>query len=230
MAHESELACISLNLDGTRLATASDKGTLIRIFDTHTFQQLQELRRGRDRARIYCISFNPGNQYVASSSDRGTIHVWSLNEAAAATGVVRAGAASTSENRVSRSSDADLDADGASAAARGSDAEEAKSNENAKSSLSFLGGLVPSYFQSEWSFAQFRTEETHSIVAFGSEPNTIIVVGAKGNFWKASFENGNEMKKKHHCEFVRSRGEDAAAASAGASATTASGATSKQHS
>ena len=81
IAHESDLACISLNLDGTRLATASDKGTLIRIFDTSSYNMLQELRRGMDRARILSIAFNAASQYVACSSDHGTVHVWGLKGA-----------------------------------------------------------------------------------------------------------------------------------------------------
>ena len=32
-AHDSELACLQLTLDGSMLATASEKGTLIRVYD-----------------------------------------------------------------------------------------------------------------------------------------------------------------------------------------------------
>ncbi len=51
-AHSGRLSCISLNHDGSRCATTSDKGTLIRVFNTVTGVLLHELRRGVDRAEI----------------------------------------------------------------------------------------------------------------------------------------------------------------------------------
>lgn len=83
-AHDAELAQFALNFDGTRLATASDKGTLIRLWDTHTGEPLRELRRGTDRAEIYCIAFNLGSTFLACSSDKGTAHIFSLSESARA--------------------------------------------------------------------------------------------------------------------------------------------------
>jgi WD40 repeat protein len=78
-AHESLIAFLALNNEGTLLATASDKGTLIRIYSTETGNFLSELRRGTEKAEIYSICFNSTSKFLACSSDRGTIHIFSLS-------------------------------------------------------------------------------------------------------------------------------------------------------
>ena len=67
------------------------------------------------------------------------------------------------------------------------------SDSNQKSTLSFMKGVLPKYFSSEWSFAQFRIPETRTICAFGSEPNTLIVIGADGSFHKVQFAKRSGM-------------------------------------
>lgn len=52
-AHQSEIACMALNQPGSVVASASRKGTLIRLFDTTTRDKLVELRRGTDPATLY---------------------------------------------------------------------------------------------------------------------------------------------------------------------------------
>ena len=79
-AHESELAALALNLSGTRLATASDKGTLVRVYDTQTGALQQELRRGADRAVIHSLCFDQLCKYLACSSDKGTVHIFKLSD------------------------------------------------------------------------------------------------------------------------------------------------------
>lgn len=167
-AHETALSCFALNFDGTRLATASEKGTLIRVFDTASGQPLQELRRGADRAEIYCIAFNYNSQWLAVSSDKGTVHVFKTGRE---------------------------DKSAAPAAAAAADDPKA----NPTSSFSFMKGLLPKYFSSEWSFAHFRVStDVRSIVTFGQDKHTILVVSADGKFYKGSWEEdkpGAEMKQ-----------------------------------
>ncbi|CAL4160484.1 unnamed protein product, partial [Meganyctiphanes norvegica] len=79
-AHQSELACLSINREGTLLATASSKGTLIRVWDTARRVQLAELRRGSDPATIFCINFSGDSDFLCCSSDKGTIHIFALKD------------------------------------------------------------------------------------------------------------------------------------------------------
>jgi WD40 repeat protein len=69
-AHQTEIACLAINKTGTMVATASTKGTLIRVFDTNKRSQLVELRRGADPATLYCIEFSHDSDFLVVSSDK----------------------------------------------------------------------------------------------------------------------------------------------------------------
>ena len=77
-AHENNIAYITLSYDGKLLATASEKGTLIRVFNTENGNILQEIRRGKNKADIKYICFEPNYKFIAATSNKGTIHIWSL--------------------------------------------------------------------------------------------------------------------------------------------------------
>jgi len=79
-AHQGEIAQIALNNNATRLATASEKGTLIRLWDTTTKQRLVEFRRGADPAQIYSISFSRDSAFLAVTGDKGTLHLFALKD------------------------------------------------------------------------------------------------------------------------------------------------------
>ncbi|KAF5951146.1 hypothetical protein HYC85_009090 [Camellia sinensis] len=77
-ARDSQIACLNLTMDGLLLATASTKGTLIRIFNTIDGTKLQEVCRGVEKADIFRIALSPNVQWLAVSSDKGTVHLFSL--------------------------------------------------------------------------------------------------------------------------------------------------------
>ena len=224
-AHETELVAIALNPEGSLVATASEKGTLVRVFDTHTKSLVHELRRGAERALIYSVAFHPASTHLACSSDKGTIHVFSLlNQAhpspsggggvSGGSGGAPAGAAAFGSGGFhAQGGAATVGGAGAGGAALGAGESLVSSASGMVSTLAEQGfgslfkGLLPKYFQSEWSYAQFRVPELKTLVAFGAEPNTIVVVGMDGVFYKASYDKPGEMSKKFFSRFMRGAGD-----------------------
>ncbi|RUS18035.1 WD40-repeat-containing domain protein [Endogone sp. FLAS-F59071] len=78
-AHKSPVSCIAINSEGTMLATASDKGTVIRVFSIPNAHKIFQFRRGSYPARIYSISFNMVSSLLCVSSDTETVHIFKLN-------------------------------------------------------------------------------------------------------------------------------------------------------
>ena len=70
-AHDSPLRCVVLSLDGSLVATASEKGTLVRVFDCHSGCLLHEFR-GTDRAVTRWLLAR--KKWLVCHS-KGTVHV-----------------------------------------------------------------------------------------------------------------------------------------------------------
>ncbi|KAF8561224.1 WD repeat domain phosphoinositide-interacting protein 2 [Paragonimus westermani] len=78
-AHDGLLAALAFNSNATLLATASEKGTVIRVFSIPQGDRLMEFRRGLTRCvSICCLSFSLNNQFLVAASHTETVHVFKL--------------------------------------------------------------------------------------------------------------------------------------------------------
>lgn len=87
-AHDTAIEAIVLSKNGDFLATASETGTIIRIFNTgqavngeqRSSTPYQEVRRGTTNANIHSLVFDNMDkpQFLACSSDRDTIHIFAV--------------------------------------------------------------------------------------------------------------------------------------------------------
>ena len=179
-AHDTEISYLTLNPEGNLLATSSQRGTIIRIFNTLNGELIQELRRGAKKAEIHFITFDLNNKFLACSSDSGTIHIFSiytsikyLNEK----GIIK-----DKSNNANKKEETNI---------------KGEKIEIPKNQKSFIGSIISvlkigiSYFESEWSFAQFRlpkNEDEKTIISFSQFDNSINVLTRSGILYKASFE------------------------------------------
>jgi autophagy-related protein 18 len=77
-AHKAPISFLSINSTGSLLATASEKGTVIRVWSIPGAEKLYQFRRGTREARIYSINFNVVSTLLAVSSAHDTVHIFKL--------------------------------------------------------------------------------------------------------------------------------------------------------
>lgn len=79
-AHDSPLSAFNFSPNGTLLATASEKGTVIRVFCVKNGQKVHEFRRGMKRCvRIASLNFSGCSNYLCASSNTETVHIFKID-------------------------------------------------------------------------------------------------------------------------------------------------------
>eukprot|EP00239_Pterosperma_sp_CCMP1384_P005291 CAMPEP_0197861876 /NCGR_PEP_ID=MMETSP1438-20131217/38172_1 /TAXON_ID=1461541 /ORGANISM="Pterosperma sp., Strain CCMP1384" /LENGTH=339 /DNA_ID=CAMNT_0043479199 /DNA_START=432 /DNA_END=1451 /DNA_ORIENTATION=+ len=93
-AHRAPLECLAFNSDGTLLASASEKGTIIRVHLLPQATKAFTFRRGSYPTTIHSLCFSPPNIHpplLSASSSKGTVHVFKLEEQQRSSGVAGLG-------------------------------------------------------------------------------------------------------------------------------------------
>jgi autophagy-related protein 18 len=221
-AHNSPLSCIALNNDGTLLATASEKGTILRVFSIPDAQKLYQFRRGSIPARIYSMSFNSTSTLLSVSSATETVHIFRLGGAKTSrSNSVSSGPnkpiSASRERSSSRASQGDFDDFGASTADVAVTERKPinptfasmirRTSQNVgKSFAATVGGYLPSAVAEIWEpsrdFAWVKIPKSlnpssgpvRSVVALSNNGPQIMVVTSEGNYYvfNVDLEKGGE--------------------------------------
>ncbi|KAL6238633.1 autophagy-related protein 18 [Aspergillus navahoensis] len=216
-AHRSPLACITLNSDGTLIATASDKGTIIRVFSVPDGHKLYQFRRGSIPSRIFSMSFNTTSTLLCVSSSTETIHLFKLSHPSQLQETTPTNASSTGRRRSLTSLSQSPDREGAEEDNGSSALASRKHNgtligmlrrtsQNVGGAFAAkVGGYLPKGVSEIWEpardFAWIKipkpnqgqgpnanTGPLRSVVAMSSNTPQVMVVTSDGNFYVFSVD------------------------------------------
>ena len=80
LVHEEPISFIEMDYNGLLLASANDKGNIIRLHNLIDKTLVYECKRGKDKAIINYICFDIEYNYLGITSNKGTIHIWKLDD------------------------------------------------------------------------------------------------------------------------------------------------------
>ncbi|KAG2724035.1 hypothetical protein I3760_02G199800 [Carya illinoinensis] len=185
LANPRGLCCLSHHSNTFVLACPGLQRGQVRI--EHFGLNMTKLIHAHD-SHIACFTLTMDGLLLASASTKGTVHIFSLR--------VRVGEDSAAQGLALFQQNSSTSLDALISPNAGS---------NPSSSLSFMRGVLPKYFSSEWSFAQFHLpEDIQFIAAFGSQ-NAVIIVGMDGSFYRCRFDpvHGGEMLQQEYVRFLK---------------------------
>jgi len=159
-AHESNVVYISVNNDGTLLASVSEKGPHIRIFDTSNGALLAELKKGR-KGTLTHISFEINNDYIGYASNIGKIYIYNINKIKKNISGQEKGKNNSRQEKKDYIKDDNKE-----------DNKDDRKNEIHKIK--------------EKAIVKYRINETNIIMGF-IQPNSIVILSSEGKFYKATY-------------------------------------------
>ena len=210
-AHSNPVANLALNQSGSIVASASDLGTVIKIFSSSDGQLLYELRRGISYTQISSLVFRPDSKFIVVGSANQTVHVFKLDDqtpASAASVIASQVLSKVAEWRGSSPPDQP-------ATIHLGTSPQSSSGQISRSTSLIPGSMVPKYFQSSRSFAQFRIPDYGGgdLVIKGSPisgplctfakhaPNHVLIIHPNGLLYEVTFDE-SKTEITQDCTFV----------------------------
>jgi WD40 repeat protein len=165
-AHTSKIEQVAISNNGKYIATASEKGTIIRLFDVDTQKQINEFRRGTEYVPIIQLAFHPNLSILLVESDKGTIHLFNteiLNDS-------KSIKIDNMTNEIWKVPDNRI-------------------FENY--GISYVKFLLPNYFHSKWSFTSYTISNVNTLNVFDENICMIYSFGNDGQYYECSFSDIN---------------------------------------
>ena len=78
IAQDDNISFMTINNEGTIIATANEKGNFVKIHSCIDGTFINAFKRGRDKVDYIYICFDKETKFMAVSSNKGTIHIFSL--------------------------------------------------------------------------------------------------------------------------------------------------------
>ena len=172
---EEMVSYISLNNTGNLVAIANDKGNVIKIYNCANEDLLGEYYRGKEKAEINYICFDKLSNYFAVTSDRGTIHIWSLKK------ILHKLSNKNNEN----------------------DKNKSEENKIINKYDDLPENQKRIFSHNEKSFAKIKANSKKSICSF-QENNSIVVLTYEGMYYQYNLDtkNGGNCQKKEQKELI----------------------------